>query len=130
MTTLTEAKHAAEFILEEGNGNISRDNITIAASQTVLVGSILSASGGEYSVISAAPTAGDVLAIAIYPVTTGEAENVITAAITRMATVNGHCLSYPDSFTESDMEATNAVLDDQLIIVRGTAGTEVVSPSP
>lgn len=41
MAALTEGRHAAEFILSEGAGGISRDNVTIAASQTIIPGSVL-----------------------------------------------------------------------------------------
>lgn len=39
--TFTEGRHAAEFILSEANGNRSRDNLKIGASQTILAGSVL-----------------------------------------------------------------------------------------
>jgi len=37
----TEGRHAAAFIISEANGNRSRDNLKIAASQTILAGSVL-----------------------------------------------------------------------------------------
>jgi hypothetical protein len=41
MTIFTEGRHAAEFLLSEGQGNFSRDNIVIAASQEIKPGSVL-----------------------------------------------------------------------------------------
>lgn len=41
MTVFTEGRHAAEFLLSEGDRNFSRDNIKIAASQTIKAGSVL-----------------------------------------------------------------------------------------
>lgn len=43
MTILTEGGHAGEFILSEAEFGRSRDNLTIAASQTVLPGTVLGA---------------------------------------------------------------------------------------
>lgn len=42
MPTLTEGKHPLEFVLTEGNGNISRDEVTIAAAAAaILPGTLL-----------------------------------------------------------------------------------------
>ena len=41
MTVFTEGRHAAEFLLSEGEKNFSRDNISIAESQTIVPGSVL-----------------------------------------------------------------------------------------
>ncbi|WP_287268422.1 head decoration protein [Mesorhizobium sp.] len=41
MTVFTEGRHAAEFVLNEGDKNFSRDNLKIAASQTIVPGSVL-----------------------------------------------------------------------------------------
>lgn len=40
-TTFTEGRHTAEFILNEDEGFLSRDNITIAANQTIVPGQVL-----------------------------------------------------------------------------------------
>lgn len=56
MTVFTEGRHAAEFVLSEGDKNFSRDNIRIAASQTIVPGAVL----GKRAVvadIAAAPSA-------------------------------------------------------------------------
>lgn len=41
MTVFTEGRHAAEFLLSEGERNFSRDSIVITASQTILAGTLL-----------------------------------------------------------------------------------------
>ena len=41
MTVFTEGRHAAEFVLSEGQRLFSRDNIKIAALQTIKPGSVL-----------------------------------------------------------------------------------------
>ena len=43
MTILTEGRHAGEFILSEGEAGYSRDNLKIAAEQTVEPGTVLAA---------------------------------------------------------------------------------------
>src|SRR5690554_7829113 len=43
MTILNEGRHPGEFILSEGQRAYSRDNVTIAASQTVEPGGLLAA---------------------------------------------------------------------------------------
>lgn len=37
MTTFTEGKHTGEFLLSEGNGTISREQVTIAAAASAMV---------------------------------------------------------------------------------------------
>ncbi len=41
MTVFTEGRHAAEFVLSEAMRSFSRDNITIAVSQTIVPGRVL-----------------------------------------------------------------------------------------
>lgn len=57
MTTVkTETRHAAEFVMSEANGNRSRGNATIAASQTILPGTVLGKVGeAEGAVTVGAP---------------------------------------------------------------------------
>lgn len=62
MTVLTEARHAASFVLSEAAHIRSRDNIIIAASQTVLVGQVLgriAANSGAVTVGAAVAAAGN-----------------------------------------------------------------------
>ena len=62
VTVLTEARHPGAFLLAEAAGNLSRDNIVIAASQTILVGQVLGrilANSGTITVGAAAAVAGN-----------------------------------------------------------------------
>src|SRR6266702_4996798 len=43
MQTFTEARHAGEFLISEGDGHYSRDNVLIGISQTIVPGAILGA---------------------------------------------------------------------------------------
>lgn len=219
----TEGRHAAEFVLAEGPGNISRDNLKIGASQAVLVGTVLGAvaakalaaasvakAGGntgngvltldatkpilpgakqgvyavrciaaasnsgtfrvenpegdvigdvavgatfaddvkfviadgatdfvigdgfditvtetdhglvEYGALNLSDTSGlaEAVAIALYPATTGVGESVEIAGITRIATVIGKCLEWPDGITDAQKSAAIAQLASRDIIVR------------
>lgn len=65
MATLTEGKYTAEFILSEGNGTISRDQVTIAAAAADLVpGTVLGkiTASGKYVAYSDAAVDGSEVA--------------------------------------------------------------------
>lgn len=51
MATLTEPVHAGEFLLSEGNGQISRENVTIAAGQNLPAGQVVGqiTASGKYA---------------------------------------------------------------------------------
>ncbi|RWF10587.1 MAG: head decoration protein [Mesorhizobium sp.] len=53
MTTVTEGRHAGEFLLSEANFHRSRENATIAFSQTLLAGTVL----GRIAVVAATAAA-------------------------------------------------------------------------
>jgi hypothetical protein len=71
MTVLTEGRHPGEFIMTEANGQRSREGIVIAASQTILPGTVLAKLG----------TVGDMTAVAA-----ADAGNTGNGAITMEAT--------------------------------------------
>ena len=71
MTVFTEGRHAAEFLLSEGERNFSRDNIVIAASQVIKPGTLL----GKRAVVA------DVVATA-----TASAGNTASAGTIAMGT--------------------------------------------
>lgn len=54
MDAFTEGRHAAEFLLSEGQGNFSRDNIVVAASQDFQAGRVLGKRAVVGSVVAAA----------------------------------------------------------------------------
>lgn len=51
MTTFTETSHAGEHILSEGNGDISRENITVLSGQNLVAGAVLGivTASGKYA---------------------------------------------------------------------------------
>jgi len=121
MTVKTEGRHAAEFVLSEGPGQISRGNITIGASQTIVPGAVLGkADEGHYKVL--APGASDgtetAAAIALYGVVTGAEETAKIAAIVDLAEVNGKLLTWPAGITNEQKAAAIVALAARNIKVR------------
>lgn len=123
MTTFTETRHAAEFLLSEANGNRSRANGTLVSGQNLQAGTILMDDGsGKLTALTAAGTAGDldgtVLGILLND---GDASggDLAVAYIVRDAEVNGNLLTYPTESTAGGEEAAaNAALTALGIIVR------------
>jgi hypothetical protein len=116
MSTLTEARHTAEFILSEANGSRSREAGTLASGQDLEAGTVVMFSGAnlvEYAVATANSVAGILLAA-----TDASAGAVAVTYIARDAEVNLNLLTYPQNTDESDDEATIAGLADIGIIAR------------
>lgn len=92
MGSITEGRHAAEFVLSEGEGGISRDSIKIAASQTIKPGTVL----GKRAVVagvtiaqSFAGTGDGVLTFADPAVSSKVKDGVYTAVCTVAAADGG-----------------------------------------
>lgn len=51
MTTLTEGRHTAEFILSEANGNRSRDNGTLLSGLNLVAGTVVQLDGNDKLVV-------------------------------------------------------------------------------
>lgn len=115
MNTLTEGKHSADFIISEGNGNISRDNISIGLSQEIVPGMVLKASGNDHVAWTAGATP---TGIAIYGVITGTGKKEEIAAITRDCTVNSNQLVWADGATDGEIATGTAALKVLGIISR------------
>jgi hypothetical protein len=111
MTTLTEGRHPAEFLLSEANFHRSRDTITIASgSGKIEPGTLLGkvAIGGKYKPATATGSDGGETAVAVnlYGVDATSAD-VTVAAITRDAEVKAHALVY-GSTVNDDTKKTAA----------------------
>lgn len=122
MTTLTEKGHAGGFILSEGDGNFSRDNITIDASVAVALaaGTVLGkiTSSGNYvkydnQASDGSQAAAGVLLDAVEVTSAAQA----AVAIVRTAEVNGDELVWPDG-SPTDITAGVADLKAIGVIVR------------
>lgn len=123
MAVLTETRHAGEFVLSEGNGNISRDNITIVSGAGVIrAGTVLGkiTASGKYTPSPATGADGSQNAVAInlYEVDATSAD-VAVSAIMRDAEVNSNILAYAASVDDNTKKAAKATqLASVNIIVR------------
>ena len=112
MTTFTEGRHAAEFVLSEAEGTRSRDTVTLHGGFTgaglLKAGTVLGkiTSGSKYAASPASGSDGSQTAIAvlIYPADIS-AGDVQAAVISRDAEVNGDCLEY-EATVDQDSEKT------------------------
>lgn len=109
MTTLTEGRHAAEFVLSEANGNRSRENGTLVSGQNLAAGTVLMDNGaGKLTKLTANGTAADLDGAAVgilLAATDASAGDVAAAYIARDAEVNGNSLTYPTESTAGGEEA-------------------------
>ncbi|TWA73944.1 bacteriophage lambda head decoration protein D [Azospirillum brasilense] len=112
MAALTEGRHAAEFILSEGNGSVSRDAITIVSGAGKLAaGTVLGkiTASGKYTASPATGSDGSQTAAAILlaPVdaTSADATGV---AVTRFSEVNGNTLTYDASVDDATKRGAKA----------------------
>jgi hypothetical protein len=124
MALLTETgRYPGEFLMTEANGHRSRDAITVLSGSGVLYpGTVLAKVTASGKYVPAVDTASDgsqtAVAVLLYKVDATSAD-VVVAAITRAAEVNGNCLSYDASVNNGTKKNTKiAQLAAASIIVR------------
>lgn len=115
MTTFSEGRHAAEFILSESHGLRSRDNVTLYGGFTgadkLKPGTVLGkiTSGGKYAASAASGSDGSETAVAVLigwaDISTGDVE---ASVISRDAEVNGNCLEYEATVDTDNEKAAKA----------------------
>ncbi|WP_375791185.1 head decoration protein [Bradyrhizobium sp. vgs-9] len=122
MPTFNEGRHPAEFLLSEANGQRSRGNITIGASQTIVPGQVLgqiTASGNwvmhDPAAADGSQTAG---AVALYGAVTAAGATTQISAIVREAEVNGKTLTYKAGLTQPQITQIATDLAGKQILVR------------
>lgn len=110
---LTEGKHTAEFLLSEGNGYISREQIVIDSSAPALQpGTVLGKmASGRYKAYNNANSAGDadVAAGILYAYAADSASNQAAVMIARHAEVSASMLTGLDTAGRADMAANSIV---------------------
>lgn len=121
-TELTEGMHTGEFLLSEGNGTISRDNVlvTVGADTTLPAGAVLAYSGGYYVPVTKTLVDADaVLAILYGPLTNGaEAPaNIAGVVINKLAEVRGADLDW-NAAVQAVQEDAIDLLTAQAVVVR------------
>jgi hypothetical protein len=114
MTVFTEGKHTAEFLLSEGNGSISREQVTIAAAAAALpAGTVLGklTSGGQYVAYSNAASDGSQTAAGIlYAAVPDAAAPQKATIIARSAEVLGAELTGLDAPGTADLLALGIIV--------------------
>lgn len=120
MTTLTEGRHAGEFILSEASGTRSRESVTIESGQDLGPGAVLGKkANGKYVAVDQAASDGSETAIAILidacDATTGDKK---AAIIARDAEVNGNCLDWGSQSAAEETTGAAELLAQSRIVVR------------
>jgi hypothetical protein len=115
-----EGKHPLEFVVSEDNeGYLSRDQIPIDKSQTLIPGQVIANHGGHWGAFVVGDTNfGTAAAVIAYPVTTDANNFGQGVAITRHAEVRGTDLVWPAGITGAQIAAAAAQLAANMIIIR------------
>lgn len=120
MATLTEGRHAGEFIVSEANGARSREAMTIDAG-SLEAGTVLGrvTATGKYVALAPGSEGGSEAAAGIlYAAVDATAADAEGVAIVRDAEVNGAELTWPAGISGSDKTAAVAALAALGVIVR------------
>lgn len=123
MTVKTEAKHAEEFLLREGNGDISREAGTVASGQTLVDGQAVMFSAGKLVAAAGAhDTEGDTtedIAGIICGNWDVDADTTGVPYIARLATVKDSAITYHTGGADAAKKAAvKAALLAALIVQR------------
>lgn len=113
-TSFTEGKHTAEFLLSEGNGSISREQIVIDSSAPALQPGTLvgKMANGRYKAYANANSAGDADAAAgiLYAYVADSTGNQQAVMIARQAEVATSMLTGLDTAGRADLAALGIIL--------------------
>lgn len=121
MSKLSEGKHAGCFVVSEANGHLSREQVVIAASQTLKVGHVLAAAAnGEYSELDVGASAPLNKAVGVLwdDVTTTSAGTGVGVIIARDAEVRLADLTWPSGISAAQIVTARDELAELDIIVR------------
>jgi hypothetical protein len=114
MTILTEGKHTGEFILSEGNGTISREEVTVAAAAAALAaGTVMgkiTASGKYVAYNNAASDGSEVAAGILYTNVPDSAADQKAVIIARQAEVLNSALTGIDAPGKVDLAALGIIV--------------------
>lgn len=113
MTILTEKNRAAEFLLSEGNGQISRESITVVAGNELPAGQVVGiiTASGKYTIYDNVATDGSEVAAGIlYAPLDTSASDRNGVAIVRMAEVAEARLTGLDTAGKADLKTRNIIV--------------------
>lgn len=110
----TEGFHAGEFLLSEGAGAISREQVTLAATDVALpAGQILGivTASGQYAPYDNAATDGSEVAVALlYAPKPASTEPQAATVVARLAEVVDVALTGLDAAARADLKARNIIV--------------------
>ena len=124
MTTLTEGRHAAEFIVSEANGSRSRSQATVLSGEDLVSGEVVEVDGnGKLLALSGlADTAGDIITEAAgvtFDAVDATAGDVTGAVFyERDCEVNGNDMTFPAETSVGERALAETSLALLGIIVR------------
>lgn len=113
MTIKTEANHTAEFLISEGNGQISREAITVKAGDALPSGQVLGieTATSQYAPYSNAANDGTEVAVGVlYASLPASANARAGVAVVRLAEVSAARLTGIDSAGTADLKARNIIV--------------------
>lgn len=113
MTIKHEANHTAEFLISEGNGQISRAAITVSAGDALPAGQVLGieTATGKYAAYSNAANDGTEVAVGVlYAPLPASADDRAGVAIVRLAEVSAARLTGLDTAGTADLKARNIIV--------------------
>jgi hypothetical protein len=121
MPELQEGRYAGEFIVSEGNGTISRENITVLSGETLEAGAVLGrvTASDKYKALDPAAVDGSEAAAAIlYDAVDASAADAGGVAILRLAEVHAGELVWPDGIAAGEKTTALGELAALTIIAR------------
>ena len=114
MSTRFEGKYAAEFLLSEGNGSISREQVVIAAAAPAMVaGTVLGriTASGKFTAYNNANSDGTQTAVGVlYEAVPDSTSDQKAVAILRYAEVQQSELTGYDAAAKSELEALGIIV--------------------
>lgn len=113
MSIKTEQNHAAEFLVSEGPGQISREAVTVSAGTALSAGQLLGivTATGEYAPYNNSATNGTEIAVGIlYAPLPASASPRAGVAVVRIAEVSAARLSGLDTAGTADLKARNIIV--------------------
>lgn len=120
MTELTENTRTGDFLLSEGNGSYSRENVILAAGENLQAGAVVAyaAATGKYQALDPAAEDGTQDAAGVLWATTHATEDTAVVIISRTAEVKADALQWPDGITTQEKTTAIAQLAELGIVLR------------
>lgn len=113
MAIQNETTHAGEFLLSEGNGNISREQVVIASGENLAAGAVVGkiTASGKYVAYNDAGVAGEEVAAGIlYEAVDASAADANGVIIARLAEVDASLITGGDANGDTDLNGLNIFL--------------------